>query len=162
LEAAHGDNELMKAYRNHITPSVSEIISNMATKQVGTAKRDADLSLDLADMAMQIPPDDLAKIITEIIDNALKFSEDGTPIHIHSKRTSDTYVITIQDQGRGMNQEQVRHIGALMQFERALHEQQGFGLGLAIATRLTQFHRGSIEISGEPGKGTCVEITFTV
>jgi signal transduction histidine kinase len=162
LEAAHGDHELMKAYRNHITPSVAEIISNVASKQARVADREGDLTLDLTDMAMQIPPDDLGKIITEIIDNALKFSESGSNIHIHSKRTSDSYTITIRDNGRGMSQEHERRIGALMQFERALHEQQGFGLGLAIATRLTEFHRGSIEISGEPGKGTSVEISFAV
>lgn len=162
LEAALGDKELMKAYRNHITPSAAEIVSNMATKQVRMADRESDLTFDLTDIAMQIPADDLGKIIVEIVDNAVKFSETGTPIHIRSKRTSDTYTITIEDSGRGMNQDQIKQIGALMQFERALHEQQGFGLGLAIATRLTQFHGGTIDIESELGKGTTIHIVFNV
>lgn len=162
LEAAHGDKELMKAYRNHITPSVAEIISNMALKKARDADREDDLVIELADLAMQIPPDDLSKIIVEIIDNALKFSEKGSPIRLHSKRTSEKYVVTIEDQGRGMNSEQIRHVGALMQFERALHEQQGLGLGLAIATRLAEFHNGKMDIQSEPGKGTCVCVEFTI
>ncbi len=45
-----------------------------------------------------------------------------------------------------------------MQFERKTQEQQGLGLGLIIAKRLTELHGGSLDIQSEPGKGTTVVV----
>jgi len=45
-----------------------------------------------------------------------------------------------------------------MQFERKLYEQQGSGLGLTIAKRLTQLHGGHLGVQSEVGVGTTVEV----
>ncbi len=64
----------------------------------------------------------------------------------------------MRDHGRGMLQEQINHVGAYMQFERQLHEQQGLGLGLAITQRMVKLHSGKFNITSAAGQGTEVNL----
>ncbi len=66
-------------------------------------------------------------------------------------------VLTVSDRGRGFSTEHINRIGAYMQFDRKLHEQQGQGLGLSIAKRLTELHRGILTIQSNGG-GTSVAV----
>jgi signal transduction histidine kinase len=59
-----------------------------------------------------------------------------------------------------MTQEQIGKIGPHMQFEREKYEQQGAGLGLIIAKRLTELNGGTFSITSTPGKETRTTITF--
>ncbi len=56
--------------------------------------------------------------------------------------------------------EQVSHIGAYMQFDRKIHEQQGSGMGLIIASRLAELYAGRLSIDSVSGEGTqvCFEL----
>jgi signal transduction histidine kinase len=59
-----------------------------------------------------------------------------------------------------MTQAQIANIGACMQFERKLHEQQGSGLGLIMAKRLAQLHGGQLTIESIPDKQTLVRVAL--
>lgn len=100
------------------------------------------------------------KITDELLDNAFKFSEKGTPINLEIKIERNKLYISIEDCGRGMSQEMISNIGAYIQFERNMYEQQGVGLGLVIAKRMVELHDGEFKITSTEGKGT--KITFTI
>ena len=68
--------------------------------------------------------------------------------------------MTVSDQGRGFSTEQITRVGAYMQFDRKMQEQQGLGLGLAIAKRLVELHGGTLSIVSEPSTGTVVTAKF--
>ncbi|MBE0688588.1 MAG: ATP-binding protein, partial [Anaerolineae bacterium] len=51
-------------------------------------------------------------------------------------------------------------IGAYMQFDRALYEQQGVGMGFYLAKRMVELHGGEFEVHSGPGKGTGVQFTI--
>ena len=70
------------------------------------------------------------------------------------------YMIIVHDRGRGMTNKQIEQIGAYIQFDRMLHEQQRSGLGLTIAKRLVELHSGSMHIRSMPDKGTFITIQF--
>lgn len=121
--------------------------------------RTDDIHFDLNTASIAISHDNFTKIITELVDNALKFSKAGTEINVHSETTDDgMYRVSIEDQGRGMTPEQINQVGAYMQFDRVLNEQQGLGLGLAISTKMAKLHGGDIQIKSEAGVGTTITV----
>jgi signal transduction histidine kinase len=72
----------------------------------------------------------------------------------------NTIIFSVSDKGRGFTAEQVTRIGAYMQFDRKLHEQQGLGLGLTIAKRLVELHGGTFSIVSDKESGTEITAKF--
>jgi signal transduction histidine kinase len=66
----------------------------------------------------------------------------------------------VSDRGRGFSTEHITKVGAYMQFDRKMQEQQGLGLGLTIAKRLTELHGGTLTIQSERGSTTTVSVKF--
>jgi signal transduction histidine kinase len=101
----------------------------------------------------------LAKIVDELVQNAFKFSQPASPVRVALTNNSpDTVTLTVGDRGRGLSTEHITKIGAYMQFDRKLHEQQGLGLGLTICKRLTELHGGTLTIQSDPSGGTTVTV----
>ena len=69
-------------------------------------------------------------------------------------------VFSVSDRGCGFSTEQVTRIGAYMQFDRKMQEQQGLGLGLTIAKRLTELHGGTLTVQSQRGSTTTVTAKF--
>jgi signal transduction histidine kinase len=65
-------------------------------------------------------------------------------------------VLSVSDQGSGFSTEQIARIGAYMQFDRRMHEQQGLGLGLTIAKRLVALHGGTLSIESTKEQGATI------
>ena len=104
----------------------------------------------------------LRKVVEELVDNALKFSEEGSPVYVSSEIDRDMYKLTVQDQGRGMKPDQVKAVGAYMQFDRWYHEQQGMGLGLIISRTLAEIFGGELSITSVPEEGTVASVKIPI
>ena len=61
-----------------------------------------------------------------------------------------------------MTAEQIKSLGAYMQFNRALFEQQGLGLGFTLAQRLVELHSGKLRIESRPDQGTAIGIEMSI
>lgn len=104
--------------------------------------------------ALHICETDFLKIVDELVDNACKFSPVNSPVRVRGVLKPDHFAIHVQDEGRGLNAESVKRVGAYMQFDRWFYEQQGMGLGLAIVVQLLKLYDGTFQIVQPDGGGT--------
>ncbi|MBW4574916.1 MAG: response regulator [Aphanothece sp. CMT-3BRIN-NPC111] len=154
------DPERIKALRNHRMSYPQSVITEVVTQKAQQVARESDWKLEVQDATVHISELKLKKILEELIDNAFKFSSAGTPVQVISTQDNNNYILYITDYGRGMTAEQIRKVGAYMQFERQLYEQQGSGLGLTIAKALTELHGGELTIESIPSKQTTVRLVL--
>jgi two-component system, sensor histidine kinase and response regulator len=160
IELIGKDPQRAGALRKKQTPFPRKIVEARTSHQAQEAGRIADLSLDLTDKPAAISEEYLTKIVDELVHNAFKFSKAGTGIQVSLSPSDKMLTLSVSDHGRGLGTEHVTRVGAYMQFERKLQEQQGLGLGLTIAKRLTELHGGNLAIQSEKGVGTTVIVNL--
>jgi two-component system, sensor histidine kinase and response regulator len=136
---------------------VDSLVEMIATQIADKAGRASDMVFDFE----PAPPvvctyADLIKILVEVLDNAFKFALPDAPITLSGRMGTDTYIIGVQDRGRGMTAEQIERVGPYMQFDRAIYQQPGLGLGLAIVQEFLDLYGGRMEIISVPQQGTQV------
>lgn len=103
----------------------------------------------------------LADCLGILLDNAIKYSQRGTVISLASAHTEREAVITVTDTGSGITADNLPHVFDRFyrsDNSRTKDERAGFGLGLSIAKRLVELHRGTIAITSEAGLGTTVSV----
>ena len=140
----------------------STIIPKAAAERALFYNRTDDLQVQIEPGTIQILADDLLKIGSELTDNALKFSEVGSPVSIVGKIIGAEYQLSVIDHGRGMRPDQVKSIEVLVQFDRDSFEQQGLGFGLILVRRLAQVYGGTCTITSVPNIGTTVIVMLKV
>ncbi len=102
----------------------------------------------------------LHSMLKNLIDNAAKFSPDGSRVIVRSRRTAEGVAVDVQDFGPGIAEDQLEQI--FEKFYRVSTSTrtgvEGSGLGLVIARQAAEAHGGDITVVSEPGEGS----TFTV
>ena len=158
IELLGADAQKIGALRQKQTQSPARLIEEHARGQARAAIREDDLVLDLADHPVPMSEGYLAKIVDEVVQNAFKFSESGKRVSVAFSDSLTGVVLSVTDQGRGFSTDHITKVGAYMQFDRKIQEQQGPGLGLVIARRLTELHGGTLSIQSERGAATTVAV----
>lgn len=107
-------------------------------------------------------PELTEQVLTNLVDNAIKYSPDGGTITVAGKVAGREVEVAVTDEGIGIPLQEVEHV-----FERfhradssAVHKVPGLGLGLYICRMVVEAHGGRIGVSSLPGQGSCV--TFTL
>ena len=162
LEMAATNPELLKEMRNSEFSCVQSLLTQKAKQQAKQVNRTDDLQLNLHDSSVAMDSIKLTKIVEELLDNAFKFSLEGTPVLLSTLVENQTFVISVKDQGRGMTADQIAQLEAYRQFDRKIYQQPGLGLGLAIVQRLTELHGGEFKIESFPQQETIVCVSLPV
>lgn len=136
------------------------LIKVIAMQEAEQHERPADLHLEIQDACIKISQPRFQKAISAVINNAFKFSTPGSAVRLTSSVKDGYFHLFIIDKGRGMTAEQIAKVGAYMQFQRKIYEQQGAGLGLTIAKRTVELYGGELVIESFPGQQTIVRITI--
>ncbi len=158
LELLGSDASKLALMRAMQTRNAAAVVNEHARRQGETAERSEDLRIALEEIPVAMSEEYLGRIVEELTQNAFKFSSRGTPVDVELCGTAEGALLTVVDRGRGFSTEHLTRIGAYMQFDRKIHEQQGLGLGLAIARRLSELHGGWLKIESERSVRTEVAI----
>jgi len=99
-------------------------------------------------------------VIENILDNAGKYSEDGTKVVISVSQSGTNTIVSIKDNGVGINKADIQKLfGKFVRIDNPLSESvKGTGLGLYWAKKIVDLHNGMIEVASQVNKGS----TFTI
>ena len=127
----------------------------------GMAKSKNIILIDSYDGAQKLncDPNLLTVVIRNILQNAIKFTDSGKTIIFDVLSEEDDLVFRIQDEGMGMNDEQILAIlGGAQTSTRGTKQETGTGFGLKISLEYIRLHQGELKINSKPGEGSCFEI----
>jgi len=98
----------------------------------------------------------IRQVLDNLIDNACKYSKEGTEVVVSAQREGKELVVSVADQGTGIHAKEVNRVfDRLHSAEKRLTSQgEGLGLGLAISKGLVEAHGGRIWAESELGKGS--------
>lgn len=160
IELLSNDPQKLDSLRKNYRSNLDAVLRHSCAATAEHFGRAADLVLDLNGAEVPVQDQYLQKIADELCNNAFKFSAAGQCVIVSSWAKDNLAGFSVQDQGHGMTPEHISNIGAYMQFERKFYEQQGSGLGLTIARRLTEIHGGTVKINSRLTLGTNVTISL--
>ena len=105
----------------------------------------------------------LVQLFQNLIGNAIKYHGQEPPkIHISSIQENSQYIISIKDNGIGIEPQHLERIFTIFQRLNRVDEYEGTGIGLAIAEKIVHQHNGKIWVESDLGKGTTFYFTFPI
>ena len=141
-----------------VSPIVEEVFASLSTK---AAAREVRVINEVpGDATVRADSVRLEQMITNLVDNAIKFNRQGGTVNVTFERRDGTDVIAVSDTGEGLTNEQLDRI-----FERFYRgdrarsgEVGGTGLGLAIVKHLAKLHGGEVNVSSELTRGSKFQV----
>jgi signal transduction histidine kinase len=129
----------------------------------------AELHRDSARIVARVAPDlpsihadraRLRQVLTNLIDNAVKYSPEGSPVDVWVRSDNGNVVVQVADHGAGIAREDQRLIFEKFGRVRGTASKPGTGLGLYIARAIAEAHEGTLEVSSELGEGSIFTLTL--
>ena len=141
---------------------VAELVAQVAERlQMTTSQHTIEVDLDSAlDAEITGDRDHLEQVLDNLVSNAIKFSPEGGTIRVAVRREGEDVLVSVQDPGIGIAQNQLDAIfGLFYQAEDPVSRRTGgMGLGLYISKEIITRHGGRIWAASQPNQGS----TFTV
>ncbi len=148
----------IKPARFKLQPLVSDIKTSLAAR---AAERNVKVETAIGERAeVYADRQRLEQMLTNLLDNAIKFNREGGAVTISHERAHERDRISVADTGEGISPENLARVfERFYQVDRARsRERGGTGLGLAIVKHLARAHGGDVLAQSELGKGS----TFTI
>ena len=146
--------ENKKLILNKQTFNLEPVIDDMIEKAKAKTEKNIDFTVDLLTKHVLADEQYLTEAISNLIDNAIKYSKEDIKISITSQSTDKYVLLKVRDNGIGISKEE-QHI-IFDKFGRAaIHEQNrkggvsGFGLGLNYVDQVMQAHGGKVTVNSE-------------
>jgi two-component system, OmpR family, phosphate regulon sensor histidine kinase PhoR len=159
--------ELKTKQREIVEIDTIEVVkSTLLILELEIQKKGIKINLDFEENPPAIKADlnEITRVITNILSNAIKYNIDRGEITVSLKTSPNYLIIKIADNGIGMKPEEKANL--FQEFYRAKNEKtrsiSGTGLGLNIVKRIVESYSGKIEVDSEFGKGTAFTILFPI
>ena len=147
----------------HLEPEQVDLSSAVAEAQAGLAPRLEACDVRIDGPTGETPPVEAdrtatVRIVTNLLDNALKFSPDGSTITVAVRDEDALVAVEVCDDGPGIAAQDLDRV--FERFYKAEHSRadSGAGLGLAIVKHLVQAHGGTVAARNEDGRGAAMTV----
>ena len=124
------------------------------------SKKNIELVIELEPIELFSNQELLSQAWLNIIGNAIKFSEESSPVYIRAVSTDQRIRITVEDRGEGMDEDTLHHIFDRFYQGDSAHSSEGNGLGLPLVKRIIELCGGTIRVESAKGKGTVFTVFF--
>ena len=153
----------LKRKRTDINELVHNVITNFDL-QVKSREGSIRGECNAENAVLEVDPVHFTNVISNLVDNAIKYSKEAPEIRIETLNRNGQMVIKVSDGGIGIKKEDQRRI--FEKFYRVptgnVHNVKGFGLGLSYVKKIVEEHRGTVNLISEFNKGTEFEISIPV
>ena len=143
----------------HLLNEIFDTLSAKAEERQIALVHDVD-----ADCRVLADPGRLEQMLTNLVDNAIKFNVEGGSVEVTCRQTDSVSIVTVADTGEGIPRENLERV-----FERfyrldrgRTREVGGTGLGLAIVKHLARLHGGEVSVESELGRGTAFHVELPI
>lgn len=135
--------------------TTADVLAPIAAARGVTLETELEAGLPM----VHIDPDRIAQVLSNLVGNAVKFTERGGQVRMRALRHESGVLLVVQDTGVGIATEDLPHVfNRFWQSQRT--DRSGAGLGLAIARGIVRAHGGTLTIESEAGRGTSVLLTL--
>lgn len=159
IEAGKMEFDMQENDINEVVREIQKTMSPLVNEKGLTISAVLDESLPLA----SFDADKIIQVLTNLVDNAIKFTKKGDIIIATSKSNSSVH-ISVQDTGHGIKKEDLPRL--FYEFEQLSdvnnRKTGGTGLGLAISRQIIKEHNGRIWAESEFGKGTTINFMLPI
>jgi two-component system, OmpR family, sensor histidine kinase KdpD len=146
----------------HVHPEASDVqdLIGSVLEQFGTRLENRQVRIDLADQLPLIPMDFvlIGQVLVNVIDNAVKYSPNNSPIDIRSKVVDSEMEISVADRGVGIPKEDLERVFDKFYRVQRPDNVSGTGLGLSISKGITEVHGGKIWAENRARGGTVIKM----
>ncbi len=113
---------------------------------------------------MAIDPENIERIMLNLISNAVKFTEQGDKISVNIIERKDTVEVIVSDTGIGIDEDKQKYVFDLFRQadESFSRRAEGSGIGLHIVKQIIELHGGEVWVESEGGKGSKFSLCFPV
>jgi len=123
-------------------------------------KKEIELDVGHTDIDCHVDCNRIQQVITNLVGNAIKFTQEGGKVAVRIRRVEHEAVIEVEDNGPGIPQDSLPHVFDRFYRAESLHanEHKSTGLGLSIAKVIVEAHGGSISVESRLEVGTCFKV----
>lgn len=144
---------------------LKDIILNVfESNKIKSQKRNINIELDIESAIIIANKEKITEVVNNLVDNAIKYTDDGGEIKIILKNNKDKAIFTVKDNGCGIENKYLNRI--FERFFRVKNEKylkvQGTGLGLTIVKNICAHYNADIYINSEENKGTEISVVFNL
>lgn len=152
--------EQNRIYTETEVVSLNEVIQSICDDISLISDKDEDdlFTLTMESIDINANTDLIFMLLRNIIDNAVKYSNDDPHIDIFVYRLNEGVYIRVTDNGIGMTEDEISHIFDSFYRADSARSTEGFGLGLTLADRIVKLYNGNITIESQPGEGSIVTV----
>ena len=144
---------------------LKDIILNVfESNKIKSQKRNINIELDIESAIIIANKEKITEVVNNLVDNAIKYTDDGGEIKIILKNNKDKAIFTVKDNGCGIESKYLNRI--FERFFRVKNEKylkvQGTGLGLTIVKNICAHYNADIYINSEENRGTEISVVFNL